>query len=139
MQVDKPENSHVNLAGKRILLVDDDEMTCEIVEEMLRDLGVEVNCVGDGVECIRKLDFTPAGTYDLVLLDLRLPKMDGFETARQIRNFENKMKSEIPIFALTANVFEEDFKKVSEVGMNGFITKPVDASALFETLSKALS
>ena len=131
-------NQNVNLVGKRALLVDDDSMTCEIVGDMLSDLGIEVNCVSDGEACIRKLDFTPAGTYDVVLMDLRLPKMDGFDAAKQIRGFENKQKANIPIIALTANVFEDDLKKVTDVGMNGYVTKPVDASELFKKLSSAL-
>ena len=133
------ESSHVNLAGKRVLLVDDDPMTCEIMGEILRDLGLDVVCVENGADCIRKIDCDDAGSFDVVLMDLRLPGMDGFETARKIRQMESGRNSRISIFALTASVFDEDRQRVGKAGMDGLIAKPVDSAELFNALCRALA
>ena len=133
------ENSRVNLAGKCVLLVDDDPMTCEIVGEMLKDLGLMVVCVETGAECVQKIDYSSTGSFDVVLMDLRLPGMDGFETARMIRRLDNPQNANIPIFALTANVFDEDRLRANKAGMNGLIAKPVDSVELFNMLCQVLA
>lgn len=133
------ENSRVNLAGKCVLLVDDDPMTCEIVGEMLKDLGLMVVCVETGAECVQKIDYSSTGSFDVVLMDLRLPGMDGFETARMIRRLDNPQNANIPIFALTANVFDEDRLRANKAGMNGLIAKPVDSVELFNKLCQVLA
>ena len=135
----KFETKQANLAGKRVLLVDDDSMTCEIVSELLKDLGMSVVCVENGSDCIRKLEYSQIGAIDVILMDLRLPGMDGFETAQKIRRLENRQNASVPIIALTANVFDEDRIKASKAGMDGLIAKPVDSAELFNKLCRVLA
>ena len=130
---------HVNLAGKRVLLVDDDPKTCEIVGEMLKDAGMKVVCVESGTECVQRIDYSAVGSFDVILMDLRLPGMDGFETARKIRKLDNPRNANIPILALTANVFDEDRLRASRAGMKGLIAKPVISSELFGMLAQVLT
>ena len=130
---------HVNLAGKHVLLVDDDPKTCEIVGEMLKDAGMKVVCVESGTECVQRIDYSAVGSFDVILMDLRLPGMDGFETARKIRKLDNPRNANIPILALTANVFDEDRLRASRAGMKGLIAKPVISSELFGMLAQVLT
>ncbi len=131
--------THVKLAGKHALLVDDDPKTCEIVGEILKDAGMRVVCVESGSECVQKIDYSAAGSFDVILMDLRLPGMDGFETARKVRQLENPRNAKIPILALTANVFDEDRQRANKAGMNGLISKPVTPSELFGMLGQVLT
>jgi CheY-like chemotaxis protein len=131
--------THVKLAGKHALLVDDDPKTCEIVGEILKDACMRVVCVESGSECVQKIDYSAAGSFDVILMDLRLPGMDGFETARRVRQLENPRNAKIPILALTANVFDEDRQRANKAGMNGLISKPVTPSELFGMLGQVLT
>ena len=109
----------------RVLLVEDNEINGEIASEMLRELKVNVDLVTNGKECIDALLEKDAGYYDLVLMDIQMPVMDGYEATRIIRRFSDKDKRLIPVIAMTANAFEEDKQKAFQSGMNGHLAKPV--------------
>lgn len=132
-----PAQKSIGLQGKRILLVDDNKMNREIAEEMLKSFGVYVECAEDGVECLEKIQKESAGSFDLVLMDVQMPRMNGFETTRAIRSLEDPLKANIQIYAMTANAFEEDEKISEEAGMNGHISKPVDFAKFYNLLRKA--
>ena len=127
-----------DFTGKRILLAEDNEMNQMIAEAILTEAKLEVDIVGDGSEAVEKIRSVPAGTYDVILMDIQMPKMDGYEAARQIRALEDKQKASIPIVAVTANAFEEDRKVAIEAGMNGHLAKPYDIPAIMETLRTLL-
>ena len=127
-----------NLSGKSILLADDDPQTCEIVSNLLKSLGADIVCVENGNECYRKVDMAPAGSFDLILMDLKMPRGDGFETTALIRKLDSPRKSKIPIVALSASAFEEEKKAAYEAGVNGHIAKPIDFGELLDLISKLL-
>ena len=127
-----------NLSGKNILLADDDPQTCEIVSNLLKSLGADIVCVENGNECYRKVDMAPAGSFDLILMDLKMPRGDGFETTALIRKLDSPRKSKIPIVALSASAFEEEKKAAYEAGVNGHIAKPIDFGELLDLISKLL-
>ena len=127
-----------SFAGKRILLVEDNELNQEIATAILEDEGIEVETAGNGQEACDTLLEKGAGYFDLVLMDIQMPIMDGYEATERIRSFEDEKLSEIPIFAMTANAFEEDKKKAFAAGMNGHIAKPINISVLMEELKKNL-
>ena len=126
-----------SLKGKRILLAEDNALNAEIAMELLKENGLEAEHVQDGVECVKILKKKPEGYYDLILMDIQMPHMDGYEATKAIRTLDDS-KSRIPIVAMTANAFEEDRQKAFEVGMNGHIAKPIDINILFSTLSEVL-
>ena len=127
-----------DFSGKRVLLAEDNEMNQMIAEAILTETGLAVEIVGDGSEAVEKMKTEPAGYFDLILMDIQMPKVDGYEAARQIRMLEDKQKAAIPIVAVTANVFEEDKKVAAEAGMNGHLAKPYDVPAIMETLKTLL-
>ena len=121
--------------GKRILLAEDNEMNQMIAETILRESGLSVEIAGNGLEAVEKMKAAPAGYYDLILMDIQMPEMDGYEAARQIRALDDPRKAHIPIVAVTANAFEEDRKIALEAGMNGHLAKPYDIPAILDTLN----
>jgi signal transduction histidine kinase/ActR/RegA family two-component response regulator len=125
-----------NFAGKRVLLVDDDSMNCEIVGDMLKEWKMDYACVVDGSSCIHKLEFSPSGTFDVVLLNLQLSILDGYDVVRHIRKMENGQKANIPVIAMAACTDDVDREKMISVGINGFLTKPIEAEQLKEALAK---
>lgn len=127
------------LVGKRILLVEDNKMNREIAMEMLTDFGVSVECAVDGVECLEIMEQSPAGSFDLVLMDVQMPRMDGYEATRRIRCMKDPLKANIQIYAMTANAFEEDVRASMNAGMNGLISKPVDFTKFYNLLHKVFS
>ena len=127
-----------DFSGKRVLLAEDNEMNQMIAEAILTETGLKVEIVGDGSEAVEKMKEAPAGTYDIILMDIQMPKMDGYEAAKQIRALEDPQKAGIPIVAVTANAFEEDRKIALEAGMNGHLAKPYDIPAIMETLKTLL-
>ena len=127
-----------DFSGKRVLLAEDNEMNQMIAEAILTETGLAVEIVCDGSEAVEKMKTEPAGYFDLILMDIQMPKVDGYEAARQIRMLEDKQKAAIPIVAVTANVFEEDKKVAAEAGMNGHLAKPYDVPAIMETLKTLL-
>ena len=126
------------ISGKHILLAEDNDLNAEIAEFILEDMGLMVDRVEDGVQCVARMEQKTAGTYDLILMDIQMPNMDGYKATQAIRRLADKKKAGIPIIAMTANAFEEDRKKAFEKGLNGHIAKPVDAEKVKKTILSAL-
>ena len=122
------------ISGKHILLAEDNDLNAEIAEFILEDMGLMVDRVEDGVQCVARIEQKPAGTYDLILMDIQMPNMDGYKATEVIRGLSDKSKANIPIIAMTANAFEEDRKKALAKGMNGHIAKPVDIEKMRKIL-----
>ena len=122
------------ISGKHILLAEDNDLNAEIAQFILEDMGLMVDRVEDGVQCVSRIEQKPAGTYDLILMDIQMPNMDGYKATEVIRDLADKSKANIPIIAMTANAFEEDRKKALAKGMNGHIAKPVDIEKMREIL-----
>lgn len=118
------------LEGKRVLLVEDNELNAEIAMAILEQSGLILDRVEDGLACVNRLSEVDADLYDLILMDIQMPNMNGYEATRRIRQFENVKKASIPILAMTANAFEEDKKMAIKAGMNGHISKPIDVNVL---------
>ena len=132
-KTDKPAEEEVR--GKRILLAEDNDLNAEIAIELLKMSGCEVDRAENGKVCVEKLTQAGAGRYDVVLMDIQMPVMNGYEATRQIRESDDPALRLIPIIAMTANAFEEDKKKALDAGMNGFVAKPIDLKRLKETLA----
>ena len=130
--------SGVELSGKRVLLVEDNELNREIAAELLRSVGLDVVFACDGAAAVKAVEDNPEDCFDVVLMDVQMPVMDGYEATRCIRSLANKRKATLPIYAMTANTFEEDRRRAEEAGMNGHIAKPIEASLLIKMLDKAL-
>ncbi len=137
-EIREKENSEEPLEqiieGKRVLLVEDNELNREICQELLEMAGFTVDTAEDGKIAVEKVQEAPAGTYDVILMDIQMPIMDGYEATREIRCLVEGKKAGIPIFALTANAFAEDRRRAIEAGMNGHIAKPIDIPSLMKTL-----
>ena len=129
----------VDFTGKKILLAEDNEMNQMIAEAILTEAGFSLNIACDGNIAVQMMKDAPAGTYDIILMDIQMPTMDGYEAARLIRALDDKAKAEIPIIAVTANAFEEDRKLALESGMNGHLAKPYDIPKMMETLAELLN
>ncbi|MDO4178959.1 MAG: response regulator [Phascolarctobacterium sp.] len=129
------EYADVSFIGKRILLAEDNDLNAEIATEILQEAGFEVNRAEDGDVCVRMLKEAAPGYYDVILMDIQMPRMNGYEATRQIRKMTDLEKAGIPILAMTANAFEEDRRNAIEVGMNGHIAKPIDVGMLMESLA----
>ena len=125
------------LKGRRILLAEDNDLNAEIALTLLEESGFKVDRATDGMQCISILQEKPEGYYDVILMDIQMPNMDGYKTTRLIRQLQNK-KASIPIIAMTANAFDEDKQKALDAGMNGHIAKPIDTKILFQTLEQIL-
>ena len=125
-----------NIAGMRVLLVEDNEINCEIVEYILRDAGAEVVTAGDGKAAVDAFTAAEPGTFDCVLMDLMMPVMSGYEAARVIRGLDRKDADAVPIIALSANAFEEDIALAKDAGMNAHLAKPVDIHKMFQIMSR---
>lgn len=128
----------VDLTGLRVLLVEDNELNAEIAREILSGRGLEADWVEDGCDCLAQLDKVPGNYYGLILMDIQMPKMNGYETTRRIRQLSDTQKAQIPIIAMTANAFEEDRKRALDAGMNGFVTKPIQVDALMQAIAEVL-
>ena len=126
------------IQGKHILLAEDNELNAEIAVTILEEMGLIIDHVGDGVECVSKIEQMPAKSYDLILMDIQMPNMDGYAATEKIRQLEDAEKANIPIIAMTANAFEEDKKMALAKGMNGHIAKPIDLQKLEASLLLAL-
>jgi signal transduction histidine kinase/CheY-like chemotaxis protein len=123
-------------AGRRVLLVDDNEFNIEVAEEVLKLAGLEVDLACNGREAVEQVIKHPARYYDLIFMDIQMPVMNGYEATRELRSMERADLQEIPIIAMTADAFAEDVKRAQEAGMNGHIAKPVDIDKLNETMEK---
>ena len=132
------ECDEANVKGKRILLVEDNELNLEIATARLEEAGFIIESVTNGQECITKLQEVDDNYFDVILMDIQMPVMNGYEATKIIRKMENKNKANIPIIAMTANAFEEDKKTSLECGMNGHITKPLDPAKMIKIVSSLI-
>ncbi len=128
----------IDLTGKKVLLVEDNELNREIAEDILLDEGLIVDTAEDGDIAVEKMQEASEGQYDLVLMDIQMPRMNGYESAKAIRKLPGDYAARIPIIAMTANAFDEDKKNAFAAGMNGHIAKPIDIAKLLRTLSEVL-
>ena len=128
------KSTSVSLKGMKILLVDDNEMNREIAEELLTEKGVIVETANDGDVAVEKINNAKPGEYELILMDVQMPRMNGYEATKAIRALGDDKKANIPIIAMTANAFEEDRKNALVAGMNGHLAKPIDDQKLTQTL-----
>ena len=136
------ENCEVDnkiLDGKHILLAEDNDLNAEIAQTILERAGLFVDRVKNGIECVNKVIENPVGTYEVILMDIQMPKMDGYKATCEIRNLQDKAKACIPIVAITANAFEEDKKKAIDAGMDGHIAKPINIEDLFIVLTDIIN
>jgi signal transduction histidine kinase/ActR/RegA family two-component response regulator len=128
-------NCPVNFAGKRVLLVEDMPVNREVTALILKNMGFEVEFAANGEEAVYKLSSAHPGYYHVVLMDIQMPVMDGYEATRRIRLLSNVEQAYVPIVAMTANAFSGDMEKAMEVGMNGYVAKPIDVAVLEKTLA----
>lgn len=126
------------LCGTRILLTEDNDLNAEIATELLQEEGCTVDRAKDGVECVDMLEKAANGTYQLILMDIQMPVMNGYDAARKIRGLDDPPKANIPIIAMTANAFTEDRQVALDAGMNDHIAKPINMNVLVPTLRKYL-
>ena len=142
MEEEKMQNTEVTCAeelrGKRILVAEDNALNAEIILTILKDYGIEAELAGDGDIVIDMLERNQADYYDMILMDIQMPHMDGYEATKVIRRLEDR-RAEIPIVAMTANAFEEDRKAAFAAGMNGHVAKPIEISRLLETMAELLN
>lgn len=125
--------------GKKILLAEDNEINAEIAQAILTEAGFKVTCAADGAICVDILQSAEVGCYDVILMDIQMPNMNGYDATMAIRALPDKRKANIPIIAMTANAFEEDKRNARNAGMNGHVAKPIRVQQLMQELSKALS
>lgn len=130
----KFEQSQRSLAGKRVLLCEDNNLNAEIAQTLLKSKHMDVDLAVDGLAGLEKFQNCDIGTYDVILMDIRMPKLNGYETTQKIRRLDRPDAKTIPIIAMTADAFAEDIKAAQDVGMNGYITKPVEPDKLFVML-----
>ena len=126
------------LCGTRILLTEDNDLNAEIATELLQEEGCTVDRAKDGVECVDMLEKAANGTYQLILMDIQMPVMNGYDAARKIRGLDDPQKANIPIIAMTANAFTEDRQAALDAGMNDHIAKPINMNVLVPTIQKYL-
>ena len=127
-----------DFSGKRFLIAEDMQINQEILGELLKTHGAEVEFAGDGQICLDKVNAAPAGYYDLILMDIKMPNMDGIEAAGRIRRLQDAGKASVPIIAVSANVYGKERNAAMEAGMNAFTEKPVSAERLFAAIDRCL-
>ena len=127
-----------SLSGTKILLAEDNDLNAEIAVELLQEEGCTVDRAKDGVECVDMLEKAANGTYQLILMDIQMPVMNGYDAAKKIRRMEDPPKADIPIIAMTANAFSEDKQAALEAGMNDHVSKPINMNILVPTIQKYL-
>ncbi|MCR4909197.1 MAG: response regulator [Lachnospiraceae bacterium] len=135
------KNEHESMpdfSGKRVLLAEDNQMNQILAENILTSVGLAVDIACDGTEAVEKMKSAAAGYYDIILMDIQMPVMDGYEATNRIRELDDKEKADIPIVAVTANAFEEDRQIALGAGMNGHLVKPYDVPAIMKTLKELL-
>ena len=124
------------LEGRNILLAEDNDLNAEIAEAILERAGLRIERVENGIQCVNRILKMPAGTYDMIFMDIQMPEMDGYKATQAIRNLPDKDKACIPIIAMTANAFAEDKRKTMEAGMNAHLSKPLNVPELMDTIRK---
>ena len=137
-QEDEIQKETISFQGYRVLVVEDNELNSEIAQCLLEERGFEVDCVYDGAEATERIRTTKPGTYDVILMDIMMPVMNGLEAARAIRSMDREDCHTIPIIAMSANAFDDDLKKSVECGMNGHLSKPVEVDKLYRTLDEVI-
>ena len=140
-KVEKKEEEKVDssaFVGKRILLAEDNELNQELAEAILTEYGFLVDIAGDGVKALEKLSSHEAGYYDVLITDIQMPVMNGYDLSRNVRSLDDTVKSNIPILALTANAFEEDRQLALAAQMNGHLSKPIDVEEMLRTIKSVL-
>ena len=133
---ENPETYSEILKDRKILLAEDNDLNAEIAKAILERAGLKTERVEDGIQCVNKIEKMPAGTYDMILMDIQMPKMNGYKATQAIRRLPDKDKAYIPIVAMTANAFEEDKRDAFAAGMNGHIAKPIQVDKLLSTLAE---
>ena len=128
-----------DLTGKRILLVEDNPMNREIARRIIGETGAEIMDAANGKEAVEAFSMHPAGYFDLIFMDIQMPVMNGYEATVAIRSLARSDAATVPIYAMTANTFDEDVRQVKDVGMNGHIGKPYTPPMLYHVLAAALS
>ena len=136
--IEEPGAGSEILEGRNILLAEDNDLNAEIAEVILERAGLKINRVEDGIQCVNRIEKMPAGTYDMILMDIQMPQMDGYKATRVIRRLPDKDKACIPIIAMTANAFEEDKREAIAAGMNGHIAKPIQVDNLLSMLAEII-
>ena len=136
--IEESETGSEILEGRNILLEEDNDLNAEIAEAILESAGLKIERVEDGIQCVNRIEKMPADTYDMILMDIQMPQMDGYKATQAIRNLPDKDKASIPIVAMTANAFEEDKRDAIAAGMNGHIAKPIQVDKLLSTLSEVI-
>ena len=136
-QPKEPEQP-IDFTGKRLLLVEDNELNIEITKELLSETGLEVDTAENGVEALKKIEESPEYYYDIVFMDIQMPKMNGYKATMAIRALQRQDTKELPILAMTANAFAEDVLLAKQAGMNGHMAKPLDMAVMCNNLSKWL-
>ena len=136
--MEEPGTGSEILEGRNILLAEDNDLNAEIAEAILESAGLKIERVEDGIQCVNRIEKMPADTYDMILMDIQMPKMDGYKATQAIRNLSDKDKARIPIIAMTANAFEEDKRDAIAAGMNGHIAKPIQVDKLLSILSEVI-
>ena len=134
--IEEPEIESEILEGRKILLAEDNDLNAEIAEAILERAGLNTERVEDGIQCVNRITEMPAGTYDMILMDIQMPNMNGYKATQAIRHLQDKDKACIPIIAMTANAFEEDKRDAIAAGMNGHIAKPIQIDKLLSILTE---
>ena len=136
--VESSETGSEILEDRNILLAEDNDLNAEIAEAILKHVGLKIDRVEDGIQCVNRIMEMPVGTYDMILMDIQMPKMDGYKATQAIRHLPDRDKACIPIIAMTANAFEEDKRDAIAVGMNGHIAKPIQIDKLLSMLTEIM-
>lgn len=139
VQIEPQVRSDVALEGRKVLLVEDNEINMELAKFILNSYGVKVDSAENGAVAVEKMMRAKPGDYDLILMDIQMPIMDGYRATHEIRNLENPGLANIPIIAMTANAFEEERKKALSEGMDGHLAKPIDAGAFIDSIQAVLA
>ena len=137
-KIENPETGTEILEGRNILIAEDNDLNAEIAEAILKRAGLKTERVVNGIQCVNMITKMPADTYDMILMDIQMPEMDGYEAARAIRQLPDREKACIPIIAMTANAFEEDKKDAMAAGMNGHMAKPIQVEQLLSMLAEMM-
>ena len=136
--VESSETGSKILEGRNILLAEDNDLNAEIAEAILEYAGLKIDRVEDGIQCVNRIIEMPAGTYDMILMDIQMPKMDGYKATQAIRHLPDRDKAYMPIIAMTANAFEEDKRDAIAAGMDGHIAKPIQIDKLLSMLAEIM-
>ena len=136
--IEEPGTGSEILEGRNILLAEDNDLNAEIAEAILERAGLKIERVENGIQCVDRIMEMPAGTYDMILMDIQMPKMDGYKATQAIRHLPDKDKACIPIIAMTANAFEEDKREAIAAGMNAHIAKPIQVDNMLSILSEII-